>query len=384
MLTQGDKTTCGGKIIMGSAHGEAFGKSLAQEGDPVTCGKDGKIYKIVGGISFITSGDSLKRLAGSLDSYSSCPCKAKFLPSHAYPVYEQEALPKAIQRHHVTAVATPTPSMAKPSANLSQPARTLKANSHFSGISLPTDNTLSDGVYLWTETMGAGHAFVSVHENTHISLYTYGRYGRTGPGNLTGDGILNFLQDEDARSYYRIELYRMGARAFHITDANVVMARKFFEDLWNNGTPAIPTLKMPDTTRRQGHTIDEYDVTGSNCTTHSVEGIKFAGSKVFESGYTSMTTQLPIDAEEDFTVPVSLQRYLVAKSAELSSMLVVEVTDAFKAMYMNKDDLHYLQDSRGGRLQQVAAESAALGDSLSPYSGGTIGGVLGGSYEIDE
>jgi hypothetical protein len=249
---------------------------------------------------------------------------------------------------------------------------------------LTVPNLLLNGVYLWTETKGAGHAFVSVHENNNVYLYTYGRYGRTGPGGTTGDGILNFLIGEDARKYYSTELYRMGARAFRIDDADPELTRKFFEDLWNSSPSAIPTADMPDATRRRGHTIDEYDVTGSNCTTHSVAGIKYSGSKIFENGYTSMTTQLPIEAEEDFTIPVSLQRYLVTKGSELSSMLVVEMTNTFKEQYPNRDNLQQFHESPGGKIQKIAAESAATGDSLSPYSGGTIGGVLGGLYDVNE
>ncbi|QHM74949.1 hypothetical protein C7M52_00893 [Mixta theicola] len=90
VLCQGDKTTCGGKVTAGSAHGINFGKLQAREGDPVTCGKDGNTYKIIGGISFYTSGSDKKRIAGSLDSYSSCPCKARILPSNTYPVYTKE------------------------------------------------------------------------------------------------------------------------------------------------------------------------------------------------------------------------------------------------------------------------------------------------------
>lgn len=92
VLCQGDRTTCGGRIIVGSALGIAFGKPIAKEGDLVTCGKDGKKYKIIGGISIIRDGEDNRRVAGSLDSYSSCPCKAKILPSNAYPMYEQGEL----------------------------------------------------------------------------------------------------------------------------------------------------------------------------------------------------------------------------------------------------------------------------------------------------
>ena len=90
VLCKGDETTCGGRIIAATALCIAFGKPQAREGDPVTCGKDGKTYKIIGGISFYTTGPDNKRVAGSLDSFSSCPCKAKFLPSNAFPVYSRE------------------------------------------------------------------------------------------------------------------------------------------------------------------------------------------------------------------------------------------------------------------------------------------------------
>ena len=90
VLCQGDRTTCGGRIVVGSALGIAFGKPIAKEGDPVTCGKDGNTYKIIGGISIFTDGADNRRVAGSLDSYSSCPCKAKIRPSNAYPMYEKE------------------------------------------------------------------------------------------------------------------------------------------------------------------------------------------------------------------------------------------------------------------------------------------------------
>jgi len=265
-----------------------------------------------------------------------------------------------------------------------QHAQAAKKQNSFTDTCKPEDNPLLNGVYIWTETTDAGHAFVSVHQDNSIYLYTYGRYGRTGPGNLTGDGILNFLQGEDARVYYRAELYRMGARAFRIDDADPTKTRQFFEDLWNKGEPAIRTSEMKETTQRRGRTIDEYDVTGNNCTTHSVEGIKFAGSRVFEHNYTSTTTQIPIESAEDFTIPVSLQRYLESKSSDFSSMTVVEMTGEFKKMYPNKDNLPRYQESPKGKVQHIAAEAAATGDSLSQYSSGTFGGVLGGSYDVDE
>ncbi len=71
-LVQGDKTTCGGRIITGAEDHTLFGKPVAREQDSVTCGKFPGIYKVAGGIdNDIIHG---RRMAGTLDSYSSCPC----------------------------------------------------------------------------------------------------------------------------------------------------------------------------------------------------------------------------------------------------------------------------------------------------------------------
>lgn len=378
VLCQGDKTKCGGKITAGTAQGFSFGKPQAREGDPVTCGKNGKTYKIIGGISHYTSGPDNKRIAGSLDSHSSCPCKSKIIPSNLYPTYTQEDV--AGMRGIGATRQVPAETATKPNQYIQN---LLEQNRQFV-ISQQNDKSIPDGVYIWTEIIGAGHTFVSVHENGRIFLYTYGRFGRRGPGGLTGDGILNFLKDEDAILYYKYELYIMNARSFIINDANIKLTRQYFENFWNNGTPAIQIDKMRDTTRRRGHTIDRYDVTGNNCTTHSVSGIKFSGSAIFKNTYISSTTQIPIEADEDFTIPVSLQRYLAAKGADISSMLTIEMTNTFKTKYPNIENLSPESGNDGDKLQKTMTEVFATGNSLSPYSGGTIGGVLGGSYDVNK
>lgn len=81
-----DKTTCGGKVLDGHTGIMMFGIAHAREGDRVTCGKDGKTYNIVGGISYMISHG--KAIAGTLDSYSNCPCKARLIPSVFGATYE--------------------------------------------------------------------------------------------------------------------------------------------------------------------------------------------------------------------------------------------------------------------------------------------------------
>lgn len=78
-LRVGDSTTCGGKILTGDSTFQWYGVSAAREGDKVSCGKHSGTYNILGGASDTFDGGQL--LAGSLDSFSSCPCNAKFIPT---------------------------------------------------------------------------------------------------------------------------------------------------------------------------------------------------------------------------------------------------------------------------------------------------------------
>lgn len=88
-LVQGDKTTCGGRITTGAEDHTLFDKPVAREQDSVTCGKHAGLFKIAGGIDNDTIHD--RRMAGTLDSYSTCPCKAKFIPSMMDDTYEKSS-----------------------------------------------------------------------------------------------------------------------------------------------------------------------------------------------------------------------------------------------------------------------------------------------------
>ncbi|MFP1723529.1 hypothetical protein ACLECU_08595 [Lonsdalea quercina] len=240
-------------------------------------------------------------------------------------------------------------------------------------------NPLENGVFVWTEIKGTGHAFVSVHERNNASVFTYGRFGRrSGVAGVVGDGILNFLQFEDARRYYREELYQTEAKVFLITDADPVIARMYFEKLWRSGSKVKETIKMGENTKRNGRTIDQYDVTGVNCTTHATKGVKIAGTQIFKGGYTT-NSQINVNYEEDFSIPVSLRRYLESKSKE-NSMLVVDMTNEFKKQYPNTDN--YTPVSEDVILRGVSEVVSRIGE-ISPYSGGTVGGLFDGAYDVN-
>ncbi|PTT96302.1 hypothetical protein DBR45_44480 [Pseudomonas sp. HMWF031] len=96
-IREHDKTTCGGKVLEADTNVMMFGIAHARVGDRVSCGKDNKTYVIEGGVSYIESNGRL--VAGSLDSYSSCPCKAELIPSFFTGTYEssRSAAPHAMR-----------------------------------------------------------------------------------------------------------------------------------------------------------------------------------------------------------------------------------------------------------------------------------------------
>lgn len=89
-----DKTSCGGFVTQATSRMVLHGIEQSREGDAVKCGVDGKMYRIEGGISHMTS-DGI-RLAGTLDSVSGCPCKARLEASLFYATYENEESPAAV------------------------------------------------------------------------------------------------------------------------------------------------------------------------------------------------------------------------------------------------------------------------------------------------
>ncbi|MEY0037697.1 PAAR domain-containing protein [Providencia rettgeri] len=78
-LRVGDRTTCGGQILTGDNTMQWYGVAGAREGDMVSCGKHSGRFYIVGGCNSVW--DEGRKVAGMLESMSSCPCHARFINS---------------------------------------------------------------------------------------------------------------------------------------------------------------------------------------------------------------------------------------------------------------------------------------------------------------
>jgi len=118
----GDKTTCGGEVLDGDSSVNLYGLLHACEGDRVTCGRNGETYRIVGGISHINSRG--RRMAGTLDSFSGCPCQATFIPSVHTATYSNKGY---------EAPATSRPIASQPSAYGPSPASAASAVNGLTG-----------------------------------------------------------------------------------------------------------------------------------------------------------------------------------------------------------------------------------------------------------
>jgi uncharacterized Zn-binding protein involved in type VI secretion len=95
-LGLGDKTSCGGKVLDADTTMMMFGFARAREGDRVSCGEDGETYQIIGGVPNMVSNG--RRVAGTLDSVSSCPCRAKLIASNMKASYQSSNGPAPTQR----------------------------------------------------------------------------------------------------------------------------------------------------------------------------------------------------------------------------------------------------------------------------------------------
>lgn len=119
-IRQGDKTTCGGVVLEGDPTFHLGGQPLARQGDRVMCGKDGKMYPILGGVQSFISGSYA---AGTLDSVSGCLCKSQLLPSQFDASYQAESGgAKATKRSAPAPVVAMTPPAPAPLSASPKPA----------------------------------------------------------------------------------------------------------------------------------------------------------------------------------------------------------------------------------------------------------------------
>lgn len=238
------------------------------------------------------------------------------------------------------------------------------------------DNIVADGVFLWVETTAAGHSFVTIHSHGKLTVYTYGRYGDVQSGNpMVGEGVLLRMSDNpSSRHYLSDQLYKLQAKAFKILDADKNLIDGYLSGIYTGSTQSSRNPRG-DMTRQFGKVIDQYDLTGNNCTTYSVRAIRAGGSRIFDRNMIGFTYS------DDFTIPGTLLRYMEQVSGDAVDLRAMEVTGQMKAWLPNTEGVSPGQESAEDQVMRSSADTAGYAGSSTGYAGGTIGGSLGGSYE---
>lgn len=118
----GDKTSCGGTVLGGERSVTLLGVPRSREGDRVSCGKSTGEFHIVGGVDQLKSNG--RRVAGSLDSTSSCACNALLIPSSFTTQYE------SLRRVKPQPAAVPRPNTLQ---NCGHPDQLLSITTYMAG-----------------------------------------------------------------------------------------------------------------------------------------------------------------------------------------------------------------------------------------------------------
>ncbi|ELX8378053.1 hypothetical protein AB7Y49_05370 [Providencia vermicola] len=148
----------------------------------------------------------------------------------------------------------------------------------------------------------------------------------------------------------------------------------------------IPPINLPvdvgDATKQYGLSIDVYDVTSRNCTTHTINALKAGGTEIFKKNL-SLSDSIPgiiqyfDSGQESIVVPLTLEEYMVGKKHDLSSLVVVEVTDLFKEQYLNFENITPIEKSKKMLLHETATTAASLLGHLTDISAEGLNGAIG-------
>lgn len=171
-LRVGDKTTCGGQILTGDNTFIFHGRSAARQGDLVTCGKHSGTYNILGGVSNVWGNGRM--MAGTLDSFSSCPCKARLINSitDCYSKEDEPAKTRSfVETEQKQLIATTKPSSTVHNAfNNTHNVPVITSNSPINEAFIKDPIN----IYVMIARDGLGHAGLVIDDGENALLYDPG------------------------------------------------------------------------------------------------------------------------------------------------------------------------------------------------------------------
>lgn len=253
-------------------------------------------------------------------------------------------------------------------------------------ISTNSDFILPTGVYVWTETVGTGHTFLTIHKDNAITLFTYGRYDDAYMISLgtVGEGVLIKYSNMLAIDYMKKELYRMNCKVHQIKDVTEDRVYEIFDELWNSSTETPDDDDTDPNIKAYGRVIDNYDLTGNNCTTKTCEVLKSAGTGIFNFDSYFRNYRL-YSYEEYFTIPSSFQNFLNERM--IFNTNIVESTELMKNTFENISSITQIggagssgnTSGSSGNTSGGSANSSSTEQTSSGSSPNSSGGSYGSS-----
>lgn len=165
---------------------------------------------------------------------------------------------------------------------------------------------VSNGVFVWTEILGYGHVFLSIHKENYVTIFTYGRYDDTFM-EVFGEGVLIKYTGSNAIRYMTEFINNKNGKVYKILDSDKEKVLSFLDYRWQS-SDEYPNKIHIDSVIEYGRVIDTYSVFAQNCTTTTLEAIRLSGSKLL------IRENSLFSYEDAFIIPKSLQGYLDEES----------------------------------------------------------------------
>ncbi|MDI2595209.1 polymorphic toxin type 44 domain-containing protein [Pseudomonas sp. 681] len=250
-IGQGDKTTCGGMVLDGDPRVDILGLLHACEGDRVSCGVDGKTYQIYGGISHMESHGRL--MAGTLDSFSGCPCRAQLIPSVFTASYQNQNEARPVPQA-ARASAQPASYSDRSTTTSSQQTTPKPAANYAASPSIPKANSTTCN---HPDQMEALATYIAGEMNTNIH----------DPAVLKMKELINYDTNKAAAEFLKLPWYARlaGPPDFNTIawtnklEAMVIWTQKVGQDMEWDHKPKLRKL-FPGVRHKQGQYDYYYDI----------------------------------------------------------------------------------------------------------------------------
>lgn len=201
-------------------------------------------------------------------------------------------------------------------------------------VEVKISRKIQDGVYVWIETEGVGHAFISMHQSENIYVYSYGRYDDIDLIKVTGEGVLAKFQGKPAIFFIKAELNLKNYKIYKINDVLIKPCISFFDKLWNASSEKPDNIHKNEIWKKYGKVINKYNLFYRNCTTIIIDALKASGTKIFIMELHS-ADGFPEYRYEQIGIIAPLELKIFMETRMSSTKNISDATENMRYLFMN-------------------------------------------------